>query len=284
MDLLHNALAEYLDWLTHTKGYSANTVVAYQRDVLAWLNTQQPQGGDAPWVFTRRQAMAYMASLRQKGNSPRTVVRKLASLRGFFTWCVQQPVPGITENPWQLLDTPKTVRKLPRILKPLAIQHAMAQLAPNPQYQLMLELLYAGGLRVTELVQLVPSMVDCTRQFVRVLGKGQKERLVPLPPVTCQRLAGLLASLPQPRPWVFCQPNGQPFTRQAVWRLLKTIAPDWHPHRLRHSFATHLLENGADLRVVQELLGHSDVTTTQLYTQLSRQHLHQQHHRVFEPL
>ena len=272
----YGTLSEYLDWLTEQKGYSPNTRDAYERDIRQWLDHMTGLDADIP---SRRQAMSYLAGLRQQGNSPRTLVRKLASLRGFYRWGQQHEL--VSENPWLLMDTPKVIKRLPRILKPADIQHAMAQLADNPQAQLMLELLYAAGLRVSELTKLVPGQVDCERQFVRVLGKGQKERIVPLPAGTCQRLASLLRQPPKPRPWVFCTPNGQPFSRYDLWRLMKQLGADWYPHRLRHSFATHLLENGADLRVVQELLGHSDVATTQQYTQLSRQHLRQQHGNLF---
>jgi integrase/recombinase XerD len=272
-------LSLYLTWLDEQKGYSHHTVIAYEADIRHWLDYRDAQLTVPITTHSRRQTMTYLAQLRQNGHNPRSIVRKLASLRGFYRWCEQQAL--VTENPWLLMDTPKSIKRLPRILKTLDIQHAIATLDHHPQAQLMLELLYAAGLRVTELIQLVPGQIDCERQFVRVLGKGRKERLVPLPATTCQKINQLLQQPPQPRHRVFCADTGEPYTRQDVWRIIKQLGADWYPHRLRHSFATHLLENGADLRVVQELLGHTDVATTQQYTQLSRQHLRQQHDNLF---
>jgi integrase/recombinase XerD len=286
---MYALLALYLEYLALEKGCSLHTVNAYQRDILAWFAFCSPPHTSAPHTPTRQEAITFLGQLRQHGNKPRTMIRKLSSLRSFYRWCQHQtPVllaetTTVTriENPWALMDTPRQVKRLPRVIKQGDIQRAIAALADHPQHQLMIELLYAAGLRVTELVTLTPKQVDTTRQFVRVWGKGQKERLVPLPLSTCQKLAYWLLQPPIDRTTVFCLPSGQPLNRFYVWRLVKGLGVDWTPHQFRHSFATHLLEHGADLRVVQELLGHSNVATTQLYTQVSQQHLRQQHARLF---
>lgn len=287
-------LEQWLDSLWLEKGLSEHSLSNYRRDVRQYMQWLAPQAV-APAQANRAHLYDYLAHQHQKGLSATTVARQLSALRGFYRWMVDQQ--HIAENPAALIERPKTPQALPGTLTEAEVEALLA--APDTEEPLgvrdkaMLEVLYASGLRVTELVSLTAGQVDARRGVVRIVGKGNKERLVPLGE---QALDWLQRYLHTARPLlpgavnngvVFPGPSGAALTRQAFWYRIKQLAQragiqkPLSPHTLRHAFATHLLNHGADLRVVQLLLGHSSVSTTQIYTHVATERLkklHSEHH------
>ncbi|MBX2861386.1 MAG: tyrosine recombinase [Vampirovibrio sp.] len=280
-------LSEYLEALDSGRGYAENTLVAYQRDIsefLDYLETYQRK----VTALTRRQVNQYLAALRQQDLATTTILRKISSIRSFYTWLQEQGY--IRENPLALLDLPKRKKSLPKVLtldevrKLLTSDMALLD-------KVILELLYACGLRVSELVDLTVNQIYLEAGYLKCMGKGGKERLIPLGDLSIKLMTDYIShtSLTSTDP-ILLDPDNltekKALDRKAVWDRVKDmgkrIGKDISPHTFRHSFATHLLENGADLRVVQELLGHSDIATTQIYTQVSKTHLKQLHRQVFE--
>jgi integrase/recombinase XerD len=255
------------------------TVEAYRRDldaVAAFL-------GHGPARATAEELERYLAHLRAEGLAPATVARRTAALRSFYRHEVLLGTRG--DNPAAELELPRRRRPLPRTLSPgeaLRLIEAAAGTTPRSlRDRALVELLYGGGLRVSEALGLEKGAVDLDNRLVRVLGKGRKERIVPLARATAESLRRYLAhGRPfldkRHRPELFLNARGGPLTRAGAFLLLRALAeragldPERvHPHLLRHSFATHLLEGGADLRSVQEMLGHADLATTELYTHVS---------------
>lgn len=299
--LLHGEV--WLDTLLAQRGLSAHTVAAYRQDLHAlafFLDEWQPAGENPPGRLPdldEQALLLFVVWLRRRGEGKRTLARRLSCLRGFFAWCTEQGL--LTSNPASLLDGPKLPSLLPNVLTKAETEALLN--APNASEKLgrrdraMLELLYAAGLRVSELVNLRPLDVDLQRGVVRVFGKGRKERLVPLHSRAVSVLQSYLDSCrPAFAPCglegdkMFLNRSGRGLTRQAVWKLIKRhalvagIKAELSPHTLRHSFATHLLEGGADLRTVQMLLGHSDLAATELYTHVRSDRLLEVH-SVFHP-
>lgn len=275
-------LSAYLDFLAVERGYSDHTLAAYQRDILAFLNHTQVE--DAQVSVSRREANAYLRHLRQQGNATSTIIRKVSSLKGFYNWLIREE--RASENPFAFLDLPRRGKSLPKTLTVREVEKLLSAPDLSLAHKVAIELLYACGLRVTELVTLSAEQVSLAGGYLRCLGKGNKERMIPMGDVTRDLLAVYLDQVQrQPDQPLLVQPDGRVFSRYDIWRLLKalgeTLGKSISPHTLRHSFATHLLENGADLRVVQELLGHSDISTTQIYTQISRGHMKHAYHSVF---
>jgi len=287
-------IERFCDSLWLQDGLSANTLEAYRRDLEGlsrWLTARDT----ALITATRADLLEYLSGCVGKGARPRTTARLLSSLRRFYGYLVREE--RIQADPTSLIDSPKVGRPLPKSLTEEQVEKLLQ--APDVATPLglrdraMLETLYATGLRVSELVGLTLSQVSLTQGVVRVIGKGDKERLVPLGEEAVSWINRYLA---EGRPAlikrrstdaVFATARGGPMTRQAFWHNLKqhTRAAGIHtalsPHTLRHAFATHLLNHGADLRVVQMLLGHSDLSTTQIYTHVARarlKSLHEQHH------
>jgi integrase/recombinase XerD len=295
MNAADNALIErFGDALWLEEGLSANTLEAYRRDLEGlsrWLETQ----GGALLSATREQLTGYLASRVMRGARPRTTARLLSSLRRFYRYAVRE---GMTRSdPTDLMEAPKIGRPLPKSLTEAQVEKLLA--APDVSTTLglrdraMFETLYATGLRVSELVGLALSQLSLSQGVVRVVGKGDKERLVPLGEEAVSWLDRYLsearAALIRRRPTdaVFATARGARMTRQAFWHNIKRharaagIETTLSPHTLRHAFATHLLNHGADLRVVQMLLGHADLSTTQIYTHVAQarlKSLHAQHH------
>jgi integrase/recombinase XerD len=280
-------------WMEH--GLSKNTLSAYRTDLrktAEWL--EQQQRGDLLDV-SRDDLLDYMAARSEAQHSPRSTARLLSSLRRFYSYCQRRSL--IHEDPTRLMSAPKLGRPLPDSLTEGEVERLL--MAPDTKTALgirdrtMLELLYATGLRVSELVMLREIQVNLRQGIVRVTGKGEKERLVPLGENAIQWLEKYLqqvrpelaqASLAEA---LFLTNRKQGMTRQAFWYLIKRYAKKENirshlsPHTLRHAFATHLLNHGADLRAVQMLLGHSNISTTQIYTHVARARLkalHAQHH------
>lgn len=283
-DNLPRALSLYLDFLALQRGYVQNTLEAYQRDILEWLDVT---GVESAIGLDRSMMNRYLKTLHDKGNHTNTVIRKVSSLKGFFRWMAQKD-PELA-NPLVFLELPKRVKTLPKILTVADVEQLLNQTNTALWEKLALELLYACGLRVTELIELTPAQCDLQQGFLRVTGKGQKERLIPMGALTQQMLThyqNTWRPALAPQETLLRQPNRHPLTRIDIWRMVKRfesiLGKPMSPHTLRHSFATHLLENGADLRVVQELLGHSDIATTQVYTHVSRKHAKTAYKNAFD--
>lgn len=283
-------IAEYLDAIWMEKGLSDNTQESYRRDLAQfaiWLNQQDRQliGVDAALV------QEYLDVRLQQKLSSRTSARFLSCVRGFYRYLLREN--RISENPVALVDNPKLSRPLPKSLSEADVEALLA--APDLSDPIglrdrtMLEVLYACGLRVTELVELTMPQVNLRQNVVRVMGKGSKERLIPMGEEAAAWLARYLREARpvllnnMPDEVVFPSTRAQPMTRQTFWYRIKHwamvagIKKELSPHTLRHAFATHLLNHGADLRVVQLLLGHSDLSTTQIYTHVAKLRMKQQH-------
>lgn len=276
------ALDRYLDSLAVERGLSPHTLAAYRSDLLQVAEGLTKAGTD---LLTADAAAlsAHLRALRQRGLAPRSITRALASVRGLYAHLVaagERP-----DDPAVNLLPPRLVRHLPTVLSETQVEALLA--APDLATPLglrdkaMLELLYAAGLRVSELVGLSLPQLRLDAGFLVAFGKGAKERVVPVGEAAEGWIARYLAEV-RPRlargrhEVVFVNRFGDPMTRQGFWKILAAYGrrigiAGLHPHVLRHSFATHLLEHGADLRAVQMMLGHADITTTQIYT-----HIHQQ--------
>jgi integrase/recombinase XerD len=290
-----DTIERFLDALWMERGLSDNTLSAYRNDLTQfahWLS--QSQACDVLGV-ERTHLLGYLALRSEQQRSPRSSARLLSSLRRFYSWCRREQL--IEADPTRLLSAPKLGRPLPDTLSEAEVDKLLE--APDTRTSLglrdrsMLELLYATGLRVSELVSLQERQLNLRQGVVRVTGKGQKERLVPMGEVAIDWLRRYLSEArPQLAAGELCealfltQRRGG-MTRQAFWYLIKRYARQvgigvaLSPHTLRHAFATHLLNHGADLRVVQMLLGHSNISTTQIYTHVAKarlQALHAQHH------
>lgn len=284
----------YLDSLWLEKGLSKNSLLSYRHDLKQLAQWASRQELSLP-ALGREQLQAFLAHRFELGMSARSTARFLSCVRGFYVWCLREKI--VQEDPSSLIDLPKLGRPLPKSLSEEEVEALLA--APDTRTALglrdrtMLEVLYACGLRVSELVNLEVPMINLRQGVLRVVGKGSKERLVPLGQ---EALDWVQLYLKEARPELmqgargtalFPGQAGEAMTRQAFWYRLKHhalragIQKPLSPHTLRHAFATHLLNHGADLRVVQLLLGHSDLSTTQIYTHIARERmksLHQQHH------
>lgn len=293
------AIQQFMEMMAAERGASSNTLAAYDRD-LRDATAYFAQHKKSLTRIHRHDIEAYIASLSTSGLSPQTQARKLSALRQFFAFIYEEKIR--TDNPAKTIETPKLSRPLPKALTPQDIQQLIAQarLDETPKgmrMQAMLELIYGAGLRVTELVslplsalQLAAGSQHVTAEAMIIRGKGNKERLVPLNHHTRASLSQFLAIrhvfLPAtkhsaPNPYLFPYHRAKGYiTRQQFGVLLKELAQaagidtnKISPHTLRHSFASHLLEGGADLRVIQELLGHADIATTQIYTHIASRRL-----------
>lgn len=282
-------------WLEHllvVKGLSENSLAAYAQDLLHFQLFLEERSSTVEDV-TDQIIFLYLMFLRQKGLTSRSLARHLSSMRGFFTHAVEEG--WLDASPAELIEAPKLPRRLPDVLSRQEMEGLLSR--PDMETSLgfrdraMLELLYAAGLRVTELITLTPLDFDAQAGILRVFGKGDKERLVPIHSMAQDLLSRYVQSIrPAFRPakdFLFLNRSGKGLTRQGVWKLIKRyaleagIAKDISPHSLRHSFATHLLEGGADLRTVQLLLGHADIAATEIYTHVQADRLtsvHRAHH------
>jgi integrase/recombinase XerD len=249
------------------------------------------QGLSSPEEITPAHVLLYLSALRRRGLAEETLARRLSALRGFFAFLVLEH--GLSENPLALIEGPRPRRKLPVVLSPEETKRLLE--APDPSSPIglrdraMLELTYSSGLRVSELLGLCLFDLNLEVGFVRVRGKGSKERLVPIGDYAREALQAylkkgrpkLLKNFDEPH--VFLNRRGRPLTRQRFWQIIKKNAlkaglrTDITPHVLRHSFATHLLEQGADLRTVQMMLGHASLSTTQIYTHVQAETLRRIH-------
>ena len=273
---MYEIISQYLEYLEMEKGLSPNTIDAYRRDLYSFAESVNDIN-----LVDRNNINNFIRSLKEKKLAPTSVIRKVASLRGFFKWTTAMNI--LEKNPASTLEQPKVPQKLPKVISLKEIDEILHS-ELSPLQSVIIELLYSCGLRVSELVNLKLNDIDLASKYVRCFGKGSKERIIP---VGKKAIEVLKKYLPE-RDLLVKKYNlntkrllinnlGRLINRQDVYNLIhqqgKMINKNISPHTLRHSFATHLLENGADLRVVQELLGHSDVSTTQLYTHISKKRL-----------
>ncbi|MGA8893359.1 MAG: site-specific tyrosine recombinase XerD [Anaeromyxobacteraceae bacterium] len=290
------ALDLFLAHLRVEKGLAQNSVESYARDVRRYLAFLAETGRRSWEEVARPDVQAHLQALARSGISPRSQARALSAVRGFHRLLVSERVAPA--DPTDEVDAPRRTRKLPQLLGRDEVDRLLAapravRGAVGARDRAMLELLYATGLRVSELVGLEVNQIDLESRVLLARGKGNKERLVPVGAPAADAIKGWLAGpreqmLRQRRTRdLFVTPRGRRMTRQGFWKLLGRyaraagITRRVSPHKLRHSFATHLLEGGADLRAVQSMLGHADVSTTEIYTHVDRsqaRRLHARHH------
>ena len=280
-------LADFINYLTVEKGLADNTLKSYAADLNDFLLFLQKKGVNSWEEVNGEVILIYLAKLKKNKVASATLSRRISSLRSFFQFLTAEK--RININPVANLKTPKTEKKLPQVLSLQEIDILLSQPdLSKPQGlrdKAILEVLYSTGLRISELTLLNLDSINLEDGYLRCFGKGSRERILPLGELACQALKDYLEKgrhklLKNAREEaLFINRQGKRLTRQGCWKIIKFYAKkagftkDITPHTLRHSFATHLLENGADLRVVQELLGHLDITTTQLYTHLTTKHL-----------
>ena len=280
------ARERYLVHLLVERGLAAHTLAAYGDDLERYVEFLAARAVTACHGVTRALVHDFLAALSSAGQAPATRARRLSALRGFHRFLVLEG--WAEDSPLEAMRGPRRVRPLPRVLRVDEIESLMASpdaTALGQRDRALLELAYAAGLRASEVCGLPLDRLDRTQRVVRVVGKGAKERLVPVGAAALQAIERYLQDgrrqLIRGRrvPALFVNARGTPLSRMGFWKILRRhlraagIRTAASPHTLRHSFATHLLEGGADLRVVQELLGHADIATTQIYTQVDRQYL-----------
>ncbi|KAA8446715.1 site-specific tyrosine recombinase XerD [Weissella paramesenteroides] len=282
-----DVLVDYLHYLTVERGLSANTKHSYQQDLVQFFQYLIAEKYDTLTAVDRFTIMAFLGQLEQKGKSRNTIIRMVSTLRKFFEFVQMNNL--ITSNPMDQVDSPKKAQHLPAVLTLEEVEALLQVPDTNTPLGLrnrtILEVMYATGLRVSELVNLRLDNLHLDLGLIQTIGKGDKERIVPIGDVAVKWLENylnnsrpLLGKQQDPHV-IFLNDHGHQLTRQGVWKLIKQwvkqagITKDVSPHTLRHSFATHILENGADLRIVQELLGHADISTTQIYTHISNKRL-----------
>ena len=293
--LISSELERFTTALWLERGLSDNTREAYSRDVQGLNTWLLDQSRGNALTASESDVQAYLGARLSQGSSHRSISRLLSSLRSFYQYLVREG--DMSSDPTQHLDRPKPSRPLPKSLSESEVDQLLnapdASLVVEHRDLAMLEVLYASGLRVSELVGLTLPQLSLNQGVVRVFGKGGKERLVPLGEAAIETVADYLGATRQAllkdrqSDVLFPSNRGKVMTRQTFWYRIKIYAkragidPNLSPHTLRHAFATHLINHGADLRVVQMLLGHSDLTTTQIYTHVARsrmQALHEKHH------
>ncbi|UFJ42871.1 site-specific tyrosine recombinase XerD [Brevibacillus humidisoli] len=281
MDLL---IDNFTHFLAVEKGLAANTLESYQRDLVMYVSYLRDQGIEQIEQTSRAHIVGYLMMLQEKGRATATLSRNMASIRAFYQFLVRDKY--LDKDPSIHLETPKIEKRLPKVL---TIDEVERLLEGPPLHhpagirdKAMLELLYATGIRVSELVNLNLGDVNLEMGFLKCMGKGSKERIIPLGKIAIEIVRQYMET-GRPRLFkgktetaLFLNHLGKRISRQGFWKIIKKYAQQANirteitPHTLRHSFATHLLENGADLRSVQEMLGHADISTTQIYTHVTR--------------
>ena len=293
---MDSLVQQYIDFLMVEKGLSRNTITSYATDLAGFLEYLEKAGVRQLDYVDATVILAWLVDLSKKGLSAKSRARHLITIRGLYKFLAGEEL--VTRNPVKDIDIPKTGLSLPKFMSVEEVGRLLDAPDRKRPRELrnaaMMEILYGAGLRVSELTGLKLQDIDLEADFVRVLGKGSKERMVPIGSMARQAVLdwvhiGRPAILKKtPSLFLFVARAGNPMTRQGFWKVIKKYAaeaglpPEITPHTLRHSFATHLLEGGADLRSVQTMLGHSDISTTQIYTHISREYLFQMH-RKYHP-
>ena len=284
---MEDYLKEYLDALRVERNLSLMTCEAYKRDLIDYLTFIKSKKTKEIFEITQMHIREYIRELSKKGFASSSIARRFSSIRSYHKFLIAEKL--MDQNPTLILSTPKSPKKLPSVLNEIEISKIIDSIDESTQFGLrdkaIIEMLYSCGLRVTELCELDLSNLFLDDDLIRVYGKGKKERLLPIGKRANLYLNKYLIHV-RPRfdrqnksSGVFLSRNGKPLTRSMInkilnkWSDFSGINKSISPHVLRHSFATHLLEGGADLRFVQALLGHSDITTTQIYTHLDKEHL-----------
>ena len=276
-ETLQQYISEYVNYLEIERGLSKNTICAYSADLAAFFDFSDKCDVN---LINRKDFSNYTKMLAAKDIAPSSIVRKIASIKGFFKFLSFKRY--IKDNPAISISSPKLPKKLPKVLSVSEIDKIL-KTDLDIRENAIIELLYSAGIRVSELVNLDIKNVDLKQKSIKVLGKGSKERLVPINKKCTEAIDKYLKKRQiislkyNSKTNLFLEDNGKPVTRQKVYKIIREqgefINRHISPHTMRHSFATHLLENGADLRVVQELLGHASIVTTQLYTHISKKAL-----------
>lgn len=285
--MLTEALEEYFHFLQIERGLSDNTLKSYRRDLEEYVKYLDKVLSKTNWdTISRYDISSFLYMLKDNGKSSATISRHISSIRSFHQFLVREQISNV--DPSFHIETPKKERKLPDVLSQKEVELLLDINESSPlgiRNKAMLELLYATGLRVSELISLKLSDLHLTMGFLQCFGKGSKERIVPIGNIAIEKVDNYIKYArpelvkKQSTDVVFVNQHGRALSRQGFWKILKKIAKDngiektITPHTLRHSFATHLLENGADLRIVQEMLGHEDISTTQIYTHVTKARL-----------
>lgn len=293
--MLNAFLEPFLQDLQFVEGLSKNTIAAYRQDLKLLNQWMQQRNHQNLWLLDKTQLEEFLWQMLQAGRKPKSIARLISSLKRFYLWALEKELTQM--DPTAALKSPKLPAKLPSVLSEAQVENLLK--APDMTTALgvrdraILELMYASGLRVSEVVELPFEQVNLSAGMVMVTGKGSKERLVPMGEVAIEAIETyLIRSRPElvKHRYVetlFVSRIGRPMTRQTLWHRIKNLAAlagiemEISPHSMRHAFATHLINHGADLRSVQMLLGHSDLSTTQIYTHVAKarlQKIHQQHH------
>ena len=294
---MNDDLRSYIHFLEVEKNASENTVESYKRDLVRYVQFLEAKGSRSFEAIKGSDVSAFLAMLYDLGLAPKSISRNFSAVKGFHKFLVRERVT--TNDPTQHVDPPRLSRTLPDVLNQIEIEAILNQ--PSTVEPLgirdkaILETMYATGMRVSELISLKQSELYADIGAVRVFGKGSKERIVPIGKIALEwihkyrlEVRGELARKGRGRDVIFLNAHGRPMSRMAIWNIVREytvkagIKKEVHPHTFRHSFATHLLEGGADLRAVQEMLGHADISTTQIYTHIDREYL-KEVHRTFHP-
>ncbi len=275
-------ITDYEQHLSLERGLSANTVAAYASDIRQLVR----EGAVELRSVTARDLTTHISRLIAAGRKPSSVSRSISAFRRFFRWTVARSIR--TDNPADSLRAPRLAQYRPDTLTPEEIERVLTEATKTRsphRDRAIIELLYGSGLRISELLALRRQDFEFEAGFIRVLGKGNKQRLVPMGEYARAAVQSYLTRQSGSSAWLFAGPTGQPYSRVAIWKLIQRLVTKAgitravSPHTFRHSFATHLLIGGADLRVVQEMLGHADITTTERYTHLDRDYLVAEHRR-----
>ena len=293
---MQELLDAFLNYLAVERGLSRNTIVSYQEDINAYINFLTGMHINSFSLTKKKDITDFMLSQKDRGLAPNSVARRLAAIKALYRFLVRERI--LKTDPSNLIDSPKLWKKIPQTLSANEVEALLSQ--PNIRNRqgirdkAILETLYATGMRVSEAVNLKTGNLNLEVGFLRCTGKGNKERIIPLGRKAISSLKRYLGvSRPQhlknkESDFLFLNRFGKKISRQSLWKIIKRYAKyarikkPIRPHILRHSFATHLLERGADLRSVQEMLGHANISTTQIYTHISKERL-KAIHRMFHP-
>jgi integrase/recombinase XerD len=278
-------LQAFIRYLTEERGLSRNTLESYQRDLTQYIDYLHNHNIVSMQETSKTQIAGYLSKLRQLGRASATISRMMVSIRAFYQFLLKERI--IDMDPTLHVEAPKLEKKLPKVLSikevELLLDAPLLATANGVRDKAMLEMLYATGIRVSELISLDVEHVNLSLGFIRCIGSGAKERIIPISRIAAECMETYMVQMrpkllrqSQEEPALFISRLGTRMTRQGFWKIVKRYAQETNisqeitPHTLRHSFASHLLENGADLRSVQEMLGHADISTTQIYTQVTK--------------